>query len=212
MKQKLICSVLALIFLFPLLSFVGCFSDDVQSRGDKSGEVTGSTSAPIDRIASLEEQLDAMRTAQKDQNEAYEARIRDLERVFRQADTPTTDDSADFTYELNDRGVTLTGWNRDGKTLEIPQTINGRTVTAIGDGAFRGKALECVTLPDGILTVGWFAFSGCYRLVSVTVPATVGSIGYGAFEHCDASLRMICPSDSYAAQYAKSYGIPTSGQ
>lgn len=198
--------------LLPLLFLAGCFADP-QPR--TSTDDTKSLTEPdqTDRIAALEHQLESLSTEWKKQNDAYEARIRKLERSASESETPTiTPDYSDFTYEPNDSGITITGWNGSGKTLSIPQTINGNPVTAIGDGAFRGKELERVTLPDGIVSVGWFAFSGCYRLVSVTVPATVETIGYGAFEHCASGLCLICPSGSYAARYAASYGIPAGSQ
>ncbi len=48
------------------------------------------------------------------------------------------DDVSLFTWRiLEDRTVCITGWNSDGDTVVIPETIEGRTVTEIGDGAFR---------------------------------------------------------------------------
>lgn len=170
----------------------------------------GRTVADTDRIVLLERRLETLYAEQEKRNDAYEARIRALERSL--SDSPTSADSMAFTYVDNGHGVTLTGWNGSATVLTIPQTIDGRKVTAIGDGAFRDRELERVTLPDGIRTVGWFAFSGCYRLVSVSLPASIESIGYGAFERCSATMRVICPSGSYAAKYAASYGIPTSAQ
>ena len=62
-------------------------------------------------------------------------------------------------------------------------------------------------LPDGVKEIGWFAFSGCHNLTSVTLPASVEAIAYGAFENCSKSLVFLCPEGSYAAAYARSYGF-----
>ncbi len=210
-KIKSVYALLLSVSLLTVLSAGGCVTKEQPQTGTCEEESSeGSTAADTDRIVLLERRLETLYAEQEKRNDAYEARIRALERSL--SDSPTSADSAVFTYEDNGHGVTLTGWNGSATVLTIPQTIDGKTVTAIGDGAFRDRELERVTLPDGVKTVGWFAFSGCYRLVSVSLPASIESIGYGAFERCSATMRVICPSGSYAAKYAASYGIPTSAQ
>lgn len=188
--------------------------ETVQPRSEtaESGAAENGTKTPVtdDRLSLLERRLDALSADWEAKSNGYETRIRELERALSASDAPTSADGALFTYEENGQGVTLTGWKGDTKKVVIPQTVDGKPVTAIGDGAFRERELEQVTVPDGVRTIGWFAFSGCYCLASVSLPASVENIGYGAFEHCAASLRFVCPSGSYAAKYASSYGIPTS--
>ena len=41
----------------------------------------------------------------------------------------------------------------------------------------------------------------------MTVPASVRSISYAAFENCT-KLTVLCGRDSYAAHWAASYGLP----
>lgn len=41
------------------------------------------------------------------------------------------------------------------------------------------------TIPNGVVSIGNSAFSGCYHLASITLPNTVESIGDYAFEGCD---------------------------
>lgn len=41
------------------------------------------------------------------------------------------------------------------------------------------------TIPNGVVSIGNSAFSGCYHLASITLPNTVESIGDCAFEGCD---------------------------
>ena len=186
----------------------GCISGT--PAGEPDGQGTGTSASEADSTPeALARQLEALRASMKQTTDSLEARIRELE-AEGSGNLPANADSADFTYDVLDGGIRLTGWSGSGKSLVIPQTIQGKPVTAIADGAFRGRDLESVTIPAGVVSVGWFAFSGCYRLSSVSLPASVTDIGYGAFENCAASLRILCPSGSYAERYASSYGIPTS--
>lgn len=203
--------LLLLVLLAVLLG--GCVTKPQPRENGTSGEVDGTGQAPELTIADLERQLEAVRAAQKLQSDSLEARLRELEAALAaQVSAGNSSDLSGFTYEAVGSGVTVTGWTGTAKVLTIPSAIDGKPVVAIADGAFRDCELERVTVPDGVTSIGWFAFSGCYRLTSVTLPASVSSIGYGAFERCASGLRMVCPSGSYAAQYAASYGIPTSAQ
>jgi hypothetical protein len=41
-----------------------------------------------------------------------------------------------------------------------------------------------VTIPNGVATIGNWAFCECSSLTSVTIPNGLASIGYRAFENC----------------------------
>ncbi|MDB4522830.1 leucine-rich repeat protein, partial [Akkermansiaceae bacterium] len=69
--------------------------------------------------------------------------------------------------------------------LVIPDTIEGNSVTSIGDGAFfRCDGLTSITIPDSVTSIGAEAFNRCTALTSITIPDGVTSIGYSAFSGC----------------------------
>ncbi len=61
-------------------------------------------------------------------------------------------------------GIEITAINTipaDGHVV-IPAEINGKPVTAIGEGAFSGwTSLTSVTIPDSVTEIEWNAFYGC---------------------------------------------------
>ena len=123
-------------------------------------------------------------------------------------DPPTTPPtSPQFIYTVQDGNATITEYVVDDETLTVPSSIDGYTVTCIADDAFSSNSLQSVILPETITKIGWFAFKNCTSLKTVTVTQNVTSIGYSAFPQNDKSFSLICPSGSFAAEYAKSYGI-----
>jgi hypothetical protein len=97
-------------------------------------------------------------------------------------------------YYKSVSGVLLT---KDGKTLICG--INGNVtipdgVTSIGDYAFAGcYGLASVTIPDGVTSIGCGAFDNCCRLTNVTIPNSVTSIGDEAFFMCSTLTSMTIP-------------------
>jgi len=85
-----------------------------------------------------------------------------------------------YTYGSLSQTVSIIGYTRTGGgNLTIPAIIDGMPVTAIGrdvnyNGAFQGKGLYSVTIPDSVTSIGSGAFSGSpYLLTSVTIGSNV---------------------------------------
>ena len=92
----------------------------------------------------------------------------------------------DYEYSvLNDGTVEITDYNGSAEKVDIPKTIDGKTVTKIGVSAFEDCTnFKSITIPDSVTEIGWTAFSGCKRLISITIPDSVTWIGSCAFQDC----------------------------
>ena len=108
------------------------------------------------------------------------------------------DESARFPKSIGADGV----WR-----FVVPATLCGHPVVAIGGGSFsEGAVWGDVILPEGLTSIGHQAFYLCTGVDTITVPASVTSIGEAAFGYgCSPALRVV--EGSCAAQYAQENGI-----
>lgn len=112
-----------------------------------------------------------------------------------QAQTEPPLPEPDFTYELTDEGITITGIRGDiPSEITIPEFLDGSPVVAIGSNAFfSDQTLKKVTLPSGVREIGEKAFSGCVKLQSVTLPDQLLRIEASAFENCSSLSGVVLP-------------------
>ena len=96
------------------------------------------------------------------------------------------DDSVPYTYViLDDNTVEIRGYTGHRRYITIPDYIDGKVVSSIGDGAFKNQnRLREINLPQNLTKIGISAFEGCSNLLKVNVPDTVLSIGEYAFKDC----------------------------
>lgn len=111
--------------------------------------------------------------------------------------TAAADDwtSEDGLYELrsieqSDGSLKITGAVYNGTeipALVIPAEINGKPVTAIGDGAFYNRSFLTGTLelPETLVTIGEGAFKYCGFTGELVIPDSVTTIGAEAFYECE---------------------------
>lgn len=122
----------------------------------------------------------------------------------------TQKESGNYRYTVKTDGtVKITGFNGTKKYISIPQTIEGKKVTEIGQNAFRNNQnmvrlnipenvtdiedeafancnnLEKLTLPNTLKKIGNYAFSVCCKLKKLEIPQSVEEIGDGAFFSCN---------------------------
>ncbi len=96
-------------------------------------------------------------------------------------------DMGAYEYSVLDDGtVEITFYSGSDLESDIPETINGKMVTSIGEGAFADcDSLRNVTIPESVKNIGENAFNSCDGLTSLTIPNSVTSIGEGAFYKCE---------------------------
>lgn len=95
----------------------------------------------------------------------------------------------EYTYTVNGGNATITDF--DGPTdghfydIDIPGTLGGHTVTAIGDWAFASSDyLTGVTIPPSVTSIGKSAFYRCYALTTLSLGENIEKIGSYAFAEC----------------------------
>lgn len=99
-------------------------------------------------------------------------------------------DEGDFSYQITNvtegsKAVTLTSCTASG-AVEIPSSVKGFTVTAIGAEAFKNNnGVTSVVIPATVTAIGDNAFdNSCTSLTSVTLwPAIVPTLANGTFNH-----------------------------
>ena len=57
-----------------------------------------------------------------------------------------------------------------------------------------GEEVKDLVIPNGVESIGYYAFYGCSGLTSVTIPNSVTSIGYGAFAECSRLTSITIPN------------------
>ncbi|MBQ7378855.1 MAG: leucine-rich repeat domain-containing protein [Clostridia bacterium] len=130
------------------------------------------------------------------------------EQPTEQQPTPEPEqDAAVFTYEIKNGTATLTAYVGSAAEVVIPAEVDGYVVTALGDNLFKDSGVASVTLPASVTSIGWFAFYGCRSLQTVTLGEAVSTIGYAAFDGCPKSMTICGIEGSYAEKYAMSYGL-----
>ena len=73
--------------------------------------------------------------------------------------------------------------------LVIPEGVG-----SVGDWAFGYcTSLKSVKIPESVTNIGEYAFAGCSGLTNVTIPSGVTSIGNGAFSDCSGLASVTIP-------------------
>ena len=107
--------------------------------------------------------------------------------------TSYKDGKSVFHFErVDSESVAIVGY--DGPTelheITVPSVVytgedkekDAIAVSAIADEAFKNvSSIKKVTIPEGVTSIGKYAFAYCAHLETVVMPASLETIGYGAF-------------------------------
>ncbi|MBO5159491.1 MAG: leucine-rich repeat protein [Lachnospiraceae bacterium] len=108
------------------------------------------------------------------------------------------EETSGFTYELLEDGTaSISAYVGDiPSELEIPSEIDGYTVTAIGEDAFRDcTEIASVILPESITAIGFCAFYGCTNMTTINIPENVTNIENAAFRQCKSLKEVKLPEE-----------------
>lgn len=89
---------------------------------------------------------------------------------FSACGSPASSPIEDFEYEFEDGTVTITGYIGTDLEIVIPDTIEKRPVTVIGEEAFMNYDMTSIVIPEGITTIDNNAFTDCNNLESIVLP------------------------------------------
>ena len=115
--------------------------------------------------------------------------------------------SGDFEYTVLDNGTSeITDYTGTATDLSIPSTIDGYSVTSIGNYAFAWcSSLTSVTIPESVTSIGNAAFGDCSLLTDITVLNPNCDIYNDALTISDtAAIKGYAGSTAQA--YAEAYG------
>ena len=103
----------------------------------------------------------------------------------------------DFEYGVLDDGtVEITDYKGSAEKVDIPDKINGKSVTRIGNSAFKDcTSFKSIVIPNSVKYIGRNAFYNCTSLKSITIPDSVTNIGYAAFSDCIGLVSIKIPDD-----------------
>ena len=98
--------------------------------------------------------------------------------------------TSSFEYEENDEGgITITGFKGTETEVDIPSEIDGKSVTKIGELAFKEcNGLTSVTIPESVTNIGSGAFEGCNIII-------YGAAGSAAEKYASENSFEFAPSE-----------------
>ena len=99
-------------------------------------------------------------------------------------------------YSISDDDKTAQFVKSELTTVDIPSEIEHKDtkykVVSIADNAFKFREdLISVSIPASVKTIGDYAFYGCWRLSEIKIPSSVNKIGNYAFWNCSVPDRII---------------------
>ncbi|MGM9826345.1 MAG: leucine-rich repeat protein [Paludibacteraceae bacterium] len=127
----------------------------------------------------------------------------------------TCGDNLTWSYDTDTKALTIEGtgdmsydavpWAQvrgDILSVSLPEGL-----TSIGYEAFSGcSSITSITIPNSVTSIGDWAFYGCSSITSITIPNSVTSIGYEAFHGCSSLTSITIPNSVTSIGYEAFYG------
>lgn len=135
---------------------------------------------------------------------------------------PLLDVSAEETFSVEGLTFLVTGEGEAACTgyegtmpegeLDIPSTVsdeagNNYSVTQINSSAFKDcTQLHRVSLPEKLISIGWWAFQGCSSLEEIVFPESVSTLSACAFKNCTGLTQIKIPVNLSSCGESVFYG------
>ena len=101
----------------------------------------------------------------------------------------------EFTLIANNTAYSVSKGTASATEVVIPAVYNGLPVTAIANNGFVSyTTMTSVTIPGSVTSIGWSAFDICIGLTSIKIPAGVKNIFDGAFPFCSGLTSIVVES------------------
>ena len=103
----------------------------------------------------------------------------------------------DFTYNVLDDGtICLTGYRGEGGDVVLPDEVDGKTVSTLGDELFWYRSeVASVALPQNLEYISARVFQNCTSITEITLPDTVAEIGDACFLGCSNLAKINIPAN-----------------
>ena len=111
----------------------------------------------------------------------------------------STDDGFKYNLDTEEKTAELAKFSGSQKAVVIPEnvTYNAVTysVTSLGYYCFSNcSSLTSITIPSSVTSLGRECFRGSYSLTSIDIPSSVTSLGDGCFSRCESLTSIDIPS------------------
>lgn len=193
--HMLILSIIVLAFTLLCSSCAKSADNNVnmdykESSEDNQTEYSGNSDLTTDNVGSLENNESSTDSIENSENEKT-GKLDDSIHSSKSDDNLKSEAEITFkesgaTYEVSGNTIIITGCGDLTGDVTIPETIEGKTVTAIADSSFSNEEkdnnITSLRIPSTVTSIGMSAFYGCSALKSVYVDSL--DIGAGAFAAC----------------------------
>ena len=171
----------------------GAAEDELAAEETENSDTEVAETEGTEAVEETEETETGTEAAETEVTETEAAETEKLEIVDEVRNATAAED---FSYEENEDGtITITDYTGSDTAVVIPETINGKSVTSIGDNAFYGcKGLTSIEIPSSITSIENQVFCYCSSLTSIDIPLSVTSIGDNAFYGCKGLTSIELPS------------------
>ena len=147
----------------------------------------------------------------KEKNYTEKQRERQFNKQFEIREPTLAELKKIWTFVKKEDGTyRISAYNGEEVDIVIPSMLKGANVTEVGNGRacffseqLREKVMN-VTLPEGIATIGTKAFNDCKSLKSITIPSSVTVMGCRIFDGCH-GITVYCRCQALPAGWDKDW-------